>query len=224
MRSFLLCLSLMAGNSAGAVEPTTTPSAAAANWTPCGWGGGGFYYATAFHPARDGVLYLAGDVGGVYKSEDRGRTWAMVNNGLVNYGVFTLAVDRKNPETLYAATEGGLCKSIDGGSHWKLLPKTGPRELHITGEKGKSIRCVAVDPSDGNIVYAGTPTGKIYKSIDGGQTWSISYEKKTSPEDGRRTVRAIWEGKWCFLRWLLDAAGFSQGCQSRPMHRLWLFV
>src|SRR3712207_87658 len=40
------------------------------HWTPIGWGGGGFYYAAAFHPSRDGVIYLAGDVNGCYKSED----------------------------------------------------------------------------------------------------------------------------------------------------------
>ncbi len=29
-------------------------------WTPTGWGGGGFYYAAAFHPTRPGVIYLGG--------------------------------------------------------------------------------------------------------------------------------------------------------------------
>jgi photosystem II stability/assembly factor-like uncharacterized protein len=154
------------------------PASAPASWTHAGWGGGGFYYAAVFHPTRDGVIYLAGDVGGVYKSVDRGRNWAVINSGLADYGVFSLAVDHKNPETVYAATEGGLCKSIDGGAHWQLLPRTGKKELRITGEKSKSIRCIAVDPADGNIVYAASPAGKVYKSTDGGRNWAASYEKK----------------------------------------------
>lgn len=155
------------------------------SWDWAGWGGGGFYYSSVFHPSKDGVIYMGGDVCGVYKTEDHGLTWRLINEGLADYGVFSLAVDRTAPETVYAATDGGLCKSIDGGSHWRLLPNTGKKELRITGEKGKSTRCIAVEPSDGKIVYAGSPAGKIYKSMDGGETWSVAYEKageKDPPE------------------------------------------
>ena len=71
----------------------------------------------------------------------------------------------------------------DAGESWKLLPKTGPKDLHITGEKGKSIRCVAVDPTNGNIVYAASPAGKVFKSTDGGTTWNVAYEKKSEKPD-----------------------------------------
>ena len=178
------CTLALLGSLAGAADPAPTRngSSSTANWTHAGWGGGGFYYATVFHPTRDGVIYLAGDVGGVYKSEDHGQHWSMINNGLVDYGVFSLAVDRHNPETVYAASEGGLCKSTDGGAHWQLLPQTGKKDLHITGEKNKSIRCIAVDPTDGNIVYAASPAGKVYKSNDGGKSWIVSYAKKAQQE------------------------------------------
>ena len=139
---------------------------------------------------------------------------SMINNGLVNYGVFTLAVDRKNPDTVYAATEGGLCKSTDCGAHWQLLPKTGPKDLHITGEKGKSIRCIAVDPADGKIIYAGSPAGKIYKSTDGGQTWTVSYEKKEPRGGPRRAAGAIRAGERRLLRRLLDAADVPKDAKA----------
>ncbi len=158
--------------------PATT-----ANWEATGWGGGGYFYCAAYHPSQDGVIYLGGDVAGVYKTTDSGRNWRFINNGIAAYGVFSLAVDRRNPQTVYAATEEGLSKSTDGGEHWVTLPKTGKKELRLTGEKGKSVRSVAVDPSNGNIVYAASPSGKVYKSIDGGQTWALSYEKPASAED-----------------------------------------
>lgn len=169
-----------ANSSSGAVAPAAAD--AAPKWEHCGWGGGGFFYATVYHPTQKGVIYLSGDVAGVYKTEDNARTWRIINNGIANYGVFSLAVDQKNPQTVYAATEGGLCKSIDAGEHWQLLPNTGKKELRITGEKGKSVRCIAVSPDDGKIIYAGSPGGKVYKSIDAGMAWKPVYEQKIQPE------------------------------------------
>ena len=154
-----------------------------AKWEPCGWGGGGWYWATVFHPTKDGVIYLAQDVGGVSKSTDHGQNWRMINVGLTDYGVYSLAVDRSNPETVYADTEGGLHKSIDGGEHWQLLPGTGRKELRITAERSQSVRSIAVDPTNGQNLYAASPGGKVYKSIDGGQTWTVSYEKKGATEE-----------------------------------------
>jgi photosystem II stability/assembly factor-like uncharacterized protein len=154
----------------------------APDWKWAGWGGGGFYYSCAFHPAKDGTLYMGGDVCGVYKSEDHGLNWTLINDGLADYGVFSLATDRTAPDTVYAATAGGLCKSVDGGTHWRLLPNTDEKGLRITGEKGKSIRCIAVDPTDGKIVYAASPAGKVFKSGDGGETWKAAYEKSSEQE------------------------------------------
>jgi photosystem II stability/assembly factor-like uncharacterized protein len=153
-------------------------------WQQAGWGGGGYYWAAVYHPKQDGVIYLAGDSCGVYKTEDHGRHWRIINQGLSSYGTYSLAVSRSEPQTVYAATEAGLCKSTDGGEHWQPLPHTGPKELRLTGERNRSIRSIAVDPSNGSIVYAASPAGKVYKSADGGQTWAVSYEKKASEEEG----------------------------------------
>lgn len=146
------------------------------SWKPTGWGGGGLYWAAAFDPIRPHVLYMGGDVAGVYKTEDDGRHWRMINNGLSHYAVYSLAVATKDPNVVYAGTTGGLCKSADGGEHWRLLPDTVPAKLHITAERNKSVRAIAVDPSDSRIVYAGTPGGKVYKTSDGGETWTKVYE------------------------------------------------
>ena len=146
------------------------------HWEWCGWGGGGYFWCAVFHPTQAGTIYMGSDENGVYKTDDLGRHWRMINNGLANYGVFSLAVDRTHPQTVYAATWDGLCKSTDGGEHWQLLPKTGPQDLRIIGAKPGSVRSIAVAPSDGNVVFAGTPEGKIYKSPDGGQTWQQVYQ------------------------------------------------
>lgn len=154
------------------------PAAHGADWQSTGWGGGGFYFAAAWHPTKDGVIYMGGDSCGAYKTEDHGRNWQIINNGLANYAVYSMAVSPSEPETVFAATEDGLCKSTDGGAHWRLLPQTGRKELRITGERNLSIRSIAVDPRDGRVVYAASPGGRVYKSTDGGQSWAVSYERK----------------------------------------------
>ncbi|MDQ2798268.1 MAG: hypothetical protein M3Y13_01320, partial [Armatimonadota bacterium] len=154
----------------------TVPCAAApsAAWEPAGWGGGGLFWSAAFDPARPDVIYMGGDVAGVYKTEDDGKHWRMINNGLSSYAVYSLAVAPGVPNLVYAGTTGGVCRSADGGEHWQALPETG--KLGITAQREKSVRALAVDPTDGNVVYAGTPTGKIFKTTDGGQTWRQIYE------------------------------------------------
>ncbi len=147
-----------------------------AHWQPCGWGGGGFYWACAFHPAKQGVVYLGGDVGGVYKSEDGGRHWRFANVGLTDYAVYALAVDPASPDTVYAGTQGGICKSRDAAAHWKLLDATAPKALNITSQRGKSVRNIAVDPADSRVVYAGTADGRILRSADGGAAWDVVYK------------------------------------------------
>ena len=193
--SRLIALACVAGLVPGAsvfAAPTTVvvaPPATAENskpdWTPTGWGGGGFYFSAAYHPTRDGVILLGMDVGGVAKSTDFGKTFRVVNTGLVDYAMYSLAIDVKNPDIAYAVTEGGLHKSTDGGETWKFIPKTGKKELRITAERNKSIRAIASDPSDSSIVYAATPGGKIYKSTDGAATWRVVYQRDIGEPDAK---------------------------------------
>lgn len=204
---------------AGALLVTTATAAPTAEnptpaWTPTGWSGGGFYYSAAFHPTRDGVLFLGMDVAGVAKSTDHGKTFRMVNKGLVDYAMYSLAVDVKNPDIAYAGTEGGLHKSTDGGESWTFIPGTGKKDLRITSERGTSVRSVASDPTDSNIVYAASPGGKIYKSTDGAATWRVVYQKGAEVDafNGMRVQfgkanGAYFGGIWSPLQFPKDATG-----------------
>lgn len=201
------CAAALALGAAAATAETPVsapPKEVPANWEPGGWGGGGWYWSTVFHPTRDGVIYLGQDTGGVSKTTDHGMTWRMINNGLVNCGVYSLAVDRSNPDTVYAGTEGGLCKSTDAGEHWQFLPKTGPKELRLTAERNVSVRSIAVDPVNGNTLYAASPGGKVYKSTDGGQTWAVSYEKSADGDDANAMFVQFGNvnGAWFAGAWL----------------------
>ena len=153
-------------------QPAVPPS-----WQATGWGGGGFYWACAFHPAKDGVIYLGGDCNGVYKTEDHGKNWRIINRGISDYAIYSIATDALHPDTVFAVTTTGVCKSVDAGEHWEFLDATGMKAQAIFADRGKSVRALAVDPQSGDIL-AGTPHGIIYKSSDGGKTWKKLYELK----------------------------------------------
>lgn len=80
-----------------------------------------------------------------------------------------IAFDKQHPSTCYLATSGGgVWKSTDLGSNW----------VNVSGSfSSYAMGGIAVDYTDGNIVYAGTGdlydrTGDgLYKSYDGGLNW-----------------------------------------------------
>ena len=85
--------------------------------------------ADAFSPSiqtlavtKEGVLF-AGSFGmGVFRSEDRGRTWKMVNEGLTDLFLLCLEVDQRG--WVYAGTvRGGVFRTKNGGIRWDPMNK-----------------------------------------------------------------------------------------------------
>lgn len=154
-------------------------------WTWCGWGGGGWYWSSAADPVNPDVWYMGGDVNGIWKTEDFGKNWRFVNNGLRNYGVYSLAVAPSDRNTIYALTQDGVCASTDGAKSWTPCKDTFKSGLNISASRGGSIHAVAVDPKDAKTVYAGGGNGRAAKSTDGGRSWSeLDYLSARKPEEG----------------------------------------
>jgi photosystem II stability/assembly factor-like uncharacterized protein len=77
--------------------------------------------------------------------------------------VEALAIDPKNPRTLYAATRNGVFKSIDGAETWVRKSK-GIEKVHGL--------CLAIDPKTPSTLYVGAWSGGLFKSSDGGESWT----------------------------------------------------
>lgn len=118
------------------------------------------------------IVYAGTDYG-VYKSEDGGINWSQKNGQsgeLSGARVNAIAIDPRNPETLYAGTSGstvGIFKSTDGGEGWDLK----------CSEDMDAVQSLLINTNNSSIVYAGVyhfdswMNDGIRKSIDGGETW-----------------------------------------------------
>lgn len=101
-------------------------------------------------------------------------TWAGVNVwtslGPDGGGARSLVIDPPNPDTVYALTTGGRCKSTDGGPNWTLRPPL-PLNSGVVGS-------LVIAPRNPSVLYAtrgpnarGPPRELILKSTDGGSSW-----------------------------------------------------
>jgi photosystem II stability/assembly factor-like uncharacterized protein len=94
------------------------------------------------------------------------RAVAVVENGMVELtlqerGARCLAVDPRDPDTVYVGTsDEGLFKSSDSGRSWERL----------SGVVHPRITSVAVSPVNGTL-YVGTEPSSLFVSRDGGESW-----------------------------------------------------
>jgi len=114
---------------------------------------GGYRTVALFFDRFSGWLYAGTEGQGIYLSEDGGRQWIQVLGA--GHSVWVFAQDPNNP-ILYAGTDQGVYKSLDG----RTWTRTSLRE---------ATRAIAVDGY--GIVYAGTEWRGVYRSGDQGRSW-----------------------------------------------------
>src|ERR1700693_531137 len=152
-------------------------------WRMIGPFRGGRTRAAAGVPSQPNVFYIGQGDGGVWKSDDYGRTWTPIFEEQPSQSIGAIAVAPSDPNIIYAASgEGlqrpdlsvgdGIYKSTDAGKTW----------THLGLRDGQQIPALAVDPRDPNHLFAavlGHPYGPneergIFASTDGGKTWKKS--------------------------------------------------
>ena len=118
-------------------------------------------------PLDSSNVYLGTEFsGGIFWSDDAGESWNAANK-LVT--VFELGIHPTSPSTLFAAHQGGVYRSTDRARTWTLLDNGLPTIL--------TYASLAVDPTDGDTVYAGASPGfgggeaGVYKTTNRGNSW-----------------------------------------------------
>lgn len=114
--------------------------------------------------ATPGLVFAGLSTGAVYRSTDRGQTWTSLASLTKGAVVNALAQDPENPSRLFAATNAGAFLSADRGATWKIL--------QVGGAAGVPILSLAIDPWKPSVVFAGSRGRGMFRSADGGATWS----------------------------------------------------
>ncbi len=109
-----------------------------------------------FDPATE-TLY-AGNDGGIYVSFDGGASWSWLGSGLQTTQFYRLGLSATDPSVLIAGSQDNGTKSLNAGGWRDVLGGDGMEAL--------------VDYSDANIMYGSLYYGAIYKSVNGGYSFT----------------------------------------------------
>jgi photosystem II stability/assembly factor-like uncharacterized protein len=135
----------------------------------------------------DSSHYLVAEASGnIFMTTNNGTTWTPVFDNYGSYSIGWITIDPKNPSIVWVGTGennnqrsvsygDGVYKSEDGGRTFRNVG------LKLT----EHIARIVVDPRDSNVVYVAAPgplwkgggERGLYKTTDGGKTWSQSLIK-----------------------------------------------
>ncbi len=161
-------------------------------------------------PGQPNTFYFGSVGGGVWKSENSGRTWNPIFDSQPVASIGAIAVAPSNPNVVYVGTGeadmrsqisfgNGMYKSTDAGKTW----------AHTSLDNTRQIGRILVDPRNPDIVfvaalghaYGANPERGVYRSKDGGTSWQKVLFKSDNigaidlaidPENSREVYATLW--------------------------------
>lgn len=132
--------------------------------------------ALVIDPLNPLTIYTANSTpnsAGLFKSTDGGVTWNAIGASIPVSYVSCLTIDPFNGSTFYAGTSNGVFKSTDAGANWTAVNSGLPDSNLPNRPISKiAVTILVINPSNANILYAGTSTGGVFISNDGGASWT----------------------------------------------------
>lgn len=155
--------------------PVQSVSASYGRWQASRIGSGGYHQGVVLCPSDPHRVYTYIDTAGIFRSDDKGRTWRQITAGMhprpEKYQVRSVAVDPRDADVLLAAFSvgDGLYRSTDGGESWmNVLPKV-PFHANNVDRQGGPL--IVFNPTNPDIVLVATQGAGTFKSSDNGRTW-----------------------------------------------------
>ncbi|TVP44407.1 MAG: glycosyl hydrolase [Mongoliibacter sp.] len=152
----------------------------AVQWRLVGPHRGGRSAAVAGVTSDRNTYYFGATGGGVWKTDNAGRTWENISDGYFGGSIGAVTVAESDPNIIYVGggektVRGnvsygyGFWKSVDAGETWE----------HLGMEETRFISRIRIHPENPDIVYAAvlgdifkpTEMRGVYKSTDGGKSW-----------------------------------------------------
>jgi photosystem II stability/assembly factor-like uncharacterized protein len=174
---------------------------------------GGRSVALAGIPDQPNVFYMAPSNGGVWKTDDYGRTWTPIFDDQPTGSIGALAIAPSNPQVLYVGSGEGLRRpDLSVGNGIYKSPDAGKSWQHLGLQDGQQIASILVDPGDPNRVFAavlGHPYGPneergVFRSLDGGASWQkILYKDENTgavdlafdPRNPQTVYAVLWASR-----------------------------
>ncbi len=164
-------------------------------------------------PSQPNVFYIGVNNGGVWKTNDFGRTWKPIFDDQPTGSIGDVVVAPSNPDVLYVGSgEGlqrpdlsvgdGIYKSTDGAKTW----------INVGLKNAQQIGGLAIDPKNENRLFVaalGHPYGAneergVYRTIDGGKIWErVLYKDENTgavqvvidPNNSNIVYADMWAGR-----------------------------
>ncbi|HUX66035.1 MAG TPA: hypothetical protein VMV31_00945 [Terriglobales bacterium] len=228
------------GTASGGVFKSTD---AGVSWTPIFDHAGGMMSigAVAVAPSNPDIVWVGtGEVDnrqssswgdGIFKSLDGGHSWHRMGLADTRH-IAKIVIDPRDPNTVYVAALGhlwgpnperGVYKTSDGGASWK-------RVLYVNDNTGATD--LAMSPRDPNLIFAalyqrqrkgwgyngGGPGSGIYRSSDGGASWTELARGLPTGDKGRIGL-ALYPGNDSLVYAVVEAdppAGGRGGGRGGP--------
>ena len=172
---------------------------------------GGRALAAAGVPGNPNLFYFGAVGGGVWRSDNAGRTWEPIFDGQPIASIGALAVAPSEPRVIYVGSGeadmrsdisygNGMYKSTDGGKSWISIGLADTRQI------GR----ILVDPRNPDLVFVAAlghaygPNRErgVFRSKDGGKNWSraLFRDENTGaidlafdPANSRTILAALWQ-------------------------------
>jgi hypothetical protein len=165
---------------AGIFSMAVSVSGQSYNWNNVVIKGGGFVSGLITHPHAPGVVYARTDIGGAYRWNAAGNSWVPLLDFGADaniYGIESFAIDPSDSNRLYIAASRGsstlkyiLVSTNQGATFASFTP---PFSLDGNARGRGGGERMAVDPNLGSILFYGTKSQGLYKSVNYGASWSL---------------------------------------------------
>lgn len=149
-------------------------------------------------PSNPEIVYAGIETKGIWKSNDGGKTWKVMSKtlpkGRARNGV-SVAIHPTNPDICWYGSDGGLFKTVDGGKNWQRITQGLPSGTQLNSKDiHQTITKIFIDQNDPKNLWIGMyasghkESAGVWKSTDGGNTWSHS---STGIESGPQKLSPV---------------------------------